>query len=149
MHPRVRDVGVSCVQQERSSSDRYAGGGKEMYERHPCQSRFFRQHLTCEDWCPVPFIKQERCSRRNSKVVSPACGSCTPVVGYVATKSNRKDKIVGVGPYIEPSCIRASTAAFSSGVWQAGSKGLGLLRGSEVPSTPRSLLPEGRLLQLR
>jgi hypothetical protein len=28
-------------------------------ERHPCQSRFFRQHLTCEDWCPVPFVKQE------------------------------------------------------------------------------------------
>lgn len=27
-------------------------------ERHPCQSRFFRQHLTCEDWCPVPFVKQ-------------------------------------------------------------------------------------------
>lgn len=66
--------------------------------RHPCQSRFFRQHLTCEDWCPVPLI-----NKRFGEVVSD-----------VRPVDSMKTSLRAA--YMLPMLTNASMAAFSSGV---------------------------------
>lgn len=50
----VKQVGVSVMVDEM------------IMTRTACHSRFFRQLLTCEDWCPVPFINKRLVSRVSS-----------------------------------------------------------------------------------
>lgn len=81
-----------------------------MRVRHPCQSRIFRQHLTCEDWCPVPFRskqKEMQKSRESSIVVKDrSLGEWR-----VDILARRQD-----AAHMLPMWIKASIAAFSSGV---------------------------------